>query len=303
MRLFLIIWLLTIVAFHVTAQTRSTRTRQRIAGYRPERVGVSDGTLFLFNRDCINSDCPCCLFMKHGTIEGIEVDTTYCKTSNSGMDNVEEIWGPMQSITISGRAFQVFNATSDQVAVITEVLSILPAFYLSSVPSTIRIGNTSNGSILTSETASVVSVPRRDEGTRDVLKGDRYDETIGGGSRRCLEKNDPYEYIILHPLVFTHARENPRRTILHEVGHFVDRDLRISNRSMRLHRAEFRAYLDRYRGDSRNWDEVIAQGIMYYYLSMYWPRNGSAPAEVRAIPPDFPQWLLDIIRADIESRE
>ncbi len=298
------------------AQTRSTRSRSDGATSTGTSTGSSterfrDGQEFTSIARCESSGCPCCIFMRYDSVfsarhpEGIRIQKTVCQTDHSGMDDVEALWGVSEAVNINGTEFRLYNADASQSALFQEVFSVIPSFYLEAAPPTIRVGNPSNGSIQTSTSASIQTESNGRGGTREVLKGETYDETIGGGSRRCHSANDPYEYIILHPLTFTHERENPRLTILHELGHFVDRQYHISNRALRNYRSQFASYLRRYRGDSRGNDEVISQGIMYYFLRKYWPAEGSAPAEVTPSGNDesnFPPWLLSIIQADIDSR-
>lgn len=277
-------------------------------GSEGETAAYRNGQLFEAIRDCETSDCPCCIFLGHRTINEDEpnervIDATVCSTDHALMEDVNAEWGADQTITVSGHEFRVYNAEPAQIAVIEQALSVLPEYYLVAVPHNIRIGNPANGNLRTSPTASMVNVPRR---SQPVHQGDLYHETIGGGSRRCYEQNDDYEYIILHPLVFVpHPKEKPVRTILHEVGHFVEREYSISSRFVRRYRSEFRAYLSKYNGDSRGNDEVIASGICYYFLTMNW-RNDQSRREtpLTRVPATewLPQWLIDIIMEDMAGR-
>ena len=128
------------------------------------------------------------------------------------MENVEESWG-IQSISIvNGKTFKIFNANPAIIAKIEEILNVLPSAYLDAVPGNFRIGNPRNGN--KNVTAS---------------------GTVGGGSCRCFVKNPEYEYIIIHPEVFTTRSEDPILTILHEIGHFVDREYGISQSMLAEH--------------------------------------------------------------------
>ncbi len=284
------------------------RSEAPSSGSEGEALNYRNGQLFEAINDCENSDCPCCLFLGHRTInedqpDEREIDATVCSTDHSQMEDVTTEWGADQTITVSGHEFHIYNAEPAQVAVIQEALSVLPDYYLDAVPQSFRIGNPGNGSLRTSPTASMVNVPRR---SQPVHQGDLYHETIGGGSRRCHEQNDDYEYIILHPLVFVpHPKEKPVRTILHEVGHFVEREYNISNRFIRRYRSEFSAYLDTYNGDSRGNDEVIASGICYYFLTKNWRRDQTRyETPLTRVRPTawLPQWLIDIVLEDMASR-
>lgn len=289
----------------VFSQELSTRRRAHettSSGAGEESTAYHDAQGFESIEDCSASGCPCCIFMHNASSDGETPALTVCQTDGLESDNVEEVWGISETVSINGLSFNIFNANTSQSAIIQEVLSVLPTFYLEAVPQNIRIGDPLHGTIQASTTASMHTVTDPSGRTRQKLLGDPYGETIGGGSRRCSQVNDDYEYIILHPLTFTIASENPRMTLLHEIGHFVDREFSISDHQVRAHRSEFRGYLSSYRGDSRGNDEVIAQGIMYYFLQKYWLR-GVRRTATRILPsPRFPVWLRDIIQADIDSR-
>ncbi|MFZ1676267.1 MAG: hypothetical protein WBP41_14180 [Saprospiraceae bacterium] len=291
--------------YDVFSQELSTRRRAHettSSGAGEVSTPYHDAQGFESMDDCQATGCPCCIFMHGASSDGSAAALTVCQTDGLESDDVEDIWGISETVTINGLTFNIFNANTSQSALIQEVLSVLPSFYLEAVPQNIRIGDPLHGTIQTSATASMHTVTDHTGRTRQILKGDQYEETIGGGSRRCSQINDIYEYIILHPLTFTIASENPRMTLLHEIGHFVDREFAISDHQIREHRSEFRGYLSSYRGDSRGNDEVIAQGIMYYFHQKYWLR-GVRRTATRILPsPRFPAWLRDIIQADIESR-
>lgn len=279
------------------------------AGSEGETLNYRNGQLFEEIRDCESSDCPCCIFLGQMTINDNQPDerviphATVCSTDHAQMDDVDAAWGAEQTITVSTYEFSVYNAEPAQITIIQEALSVLPDYYLAAVPHSIRIGNPANGNLSTSPTASMVNVPHR---SRPVHQGDLYHETIGGGSRRCHTQNDDYEYIILHPLVFVpHPRENPVRTILHEVGHFVDREYSISSRFIRRYRLGFEKYLSAYNGDSRGNDEVIASGICYYFLSKNWnPDQSRRETPLSRVRPIYglPQWLIDVVEEDMAAR-
>lgn len=247
-------------------------------------------TMFQNTDDCETDDCPCCIFLSNDSL-GREtprqhhrrVMTTVCKRDHNGMDNVDVRWGTAEELTIGDEIFQIYNSDRNQRTVIRQALEVLPAAYLQAVSENIRIGNPNNGS-------------KNAPGTGRV----------GGGSRRCSVSNPAYEYIIIHPRAFERGQStDPRMTILHEVGHFVDREYGIAESLLATHRAQFTEYMDHYRGDSRGNDEVIAQGIMCYFFRKHF-RSRLFTTELENYEPDgpslFPQWLLDIIEADIESR-
>lgn len=260
-------WLLIIIAFitwgDLFSQTPSTRRRSgRSAAARP----------IVTNEECVAGGCPCCIFLSRRS-------GTVCKSDHSEMEEVETSWGIQVTTVVGGKTFKIFNANGATVAKIEEILSVLPPAYLDAVPGNFRIGNPRNGN-----------------------KNVTAEGTVGGGSRRCFVKNPEYEYIILHPEVFTLRSEDPILTILHEIGHFVDREYGLSQSLLSEHSDHFRTYLASYHGDSRGNDEVIAQGIMYYFKGTYWPRmRRGEPVPLRATT-RFPQWLMDIIVNDINSR-
>ena len=260
-------WAFIIIAvllwYDHSAQAPSTRRRSgRASAARP----------VVTTEDCVASGCPCCIFLSRRS-------GTVCKSDHSEMENVEESWGSQTTSIVNGRTFKIFNANAAVIAKIEEILNVLPSAYLDAVPGNFRIGNPRNGN--KNVTAS---------------------GTVGGGSRRCFVKNPEYEYIIIHPEVFTTRSEDPILTILHEIGHFVDREYGISQSMLAEHGEQFRTYLSSYSGDSRGNDEVIAQGIMYYFKGSYWPRiRRGVPVPLRATS-RFPQWLMDIIINDINSR-
>lgn len=220
--------------------------------------------------DCQNSDCNCCVFLSRRA-------GAVCKTDHIRMDNEEELWGTAYFMDINSNFITIFNATPEQIEIIRTTLSVLPAGYLAAVPISIRIGNPRNGS-------------------KTVRSGG----TVGGGSRRCNPKSPDYEYIIIHPDAFDRG-QSPRMTILHEVGHFVDREYQLSASLVGEYADEFSDYLSTYRGDSRGNDEVIAQGIAYYINRKYFTNTGQRTGNAWA-GGRLPEWLYNIIHADIQTR-
>lgn len=282
------------------------------SGSEGEEGNYRNGQLFEEIQDCESSDCPCCLYQGQITINDDEPDerviphATICSTEHSQMDNVNAEWGPDQMIRVNGQDFRVFNADPSQAAIIQEALSILPPFYLVAVPQNIRIGNPATGGLRTSPTSSMVHVRGR---SKPVHQGDLYHETIGGGSRRCQNQNDNYEYIILHPLAFIRQNtENPFRTILHEVGHFVEREYSIASSAITGNESNFQTYLTTYDGDSTGNDEVVASGFCYYFFRKYWNNGIRRETPLTEINISgiytgvFPRWLRAIIQTDIDSR-
>ncbi len=237
-------------------------------------------------------DCPCCIFLSNDSLiserprrYAPRIITAVCKRDYSGMEDVAGRWGPVHNLTVRERTFRIYNADQHQRDEFLSALEVLPDFYLSAVPTNLRIGNPRTGRL---------SVP----------SGGR----VGGGSRRCLVPNPDYEYIIIHPRAFLSGEATPvKMTILHEVGHFVNREYRIAEELASGHREHFDFYRANYHGDSDSDEEVIAQGIMCYFYRLHFLNRLFAteeppnPAEGRRATL-FPQWLLDIIQHDINSR-
>lgn len=240
---------------------------------RSERTSGSRAIEPVSTEQCISNGCPCCVFLSRRA-------GTVCKDDHFGMENEEELWGSYYQIERNGYLFLVFNANPAQIAKIQEIIDVLPTGYLTAIPKNFRIGNPRNG-----------------------RKNVSASGTVGGGSRRCAVKNADYEYIIIHPDVFTLRSENPYLTILHEMGHFIDREFALSQSLLSEHSDHFREYLASYRGDSRGNDEVISQGIMYYFYRKHFDRRRLG----RTIIPwsdrsRFPEWLKNIIEQDVQNR-
>ena len=222
---------------------------------------------------CQSSGCPCCIFLSRRA-------GTVCKEDHFGMENEEELWGPNYQIERNGYLFFVFNANAAQIAKFQEIINVLPVGYLTAIPKNFRIGNPRNG-----------------------RKNISVSGTVGGGSIRCTIKNADYEYIIIHPDVFTLRSENAYLTILHEMGHFIDREFGLSQSHIGEYSEQFRSYLANYRGDSRGNDEVISQGIMYYFYRKHFdPRRLSREVIPWSDRSRFPSWLKDIIEQDVQNR-
>ena len=259
----------------------SQRTRPNSSNARS--TPGSNSNVFSSIDDCTTSECDCCVYLSSSR--------SICKTRNALTEGIEERWGERKNLVINGQTFEIWNTTSEQETIIEDILSRLPYAYLDALPTHIRIGNPRTG------------------GMR-VPSGGR----VGGGSLRCHELDEfttHYEYIIIHPRVFTTRGENPALTIYHEAGHFIDRHFNISQNLInatgeagRANRENFASYIASYRGDSRGNDEVIAQGIMYHFKKTYFPRmRGDGTPAPYGTSARYPSWLRDIIRADIASRD
>ena len=70
------------------------------------------------------------------------------------------------------------------------------------------------------------------------------------------------------------------------------------------HGEQFRTYLSSYSGDSRGNDEVIAQGIMYYFKGSYWPRiRRGVPVPLRATVDSLNGWWISLSTISIPDRD
>lgn len=249
---------------------------QTVSSRRRTGSGAGSRTVVTIDQ-CVSGGCPCCIFMS-------QERGTLCKTDGGNSERTEQLWGARRNFTVRGRTFTLFNGNESQSDRIAEIIGVLPDAYLEAVPDYFRIGNPRNGN---------KNVPEADT------------STIGGGSRRCYVRNPEYDYIIIHPAVFTNPDENPALTILHEAGHFIDKYHNISGRLVSSHSEQFGTYLRTYRGDTRGNDEVIAQGIMYYFYRKYLRRNRRGelmPFSTTGRAGRFPTWLSDLIEADIQRR-
>ncbi|MCC6752829.1 MAG: hypothetical protein IT266_02475 [Saprospiraceae bacterium] len=260
--------------------------------------------------NCESEGCQCCYVMNARRV--------LCIEENAGQENISTIWGELIEENIRGRTFRFYNITSDQLDVIREVMAVLPENYLPALPVNFRIAVPLTGAL----------APSR-PGRRDSKDGDGH--SIGGGARRCVRRNDLYDVITLHPMAFDREeRTNVRITLLHEIGHFVDREFQLAEHYGNLpeYRDQFQDYLNSsytrdgrtvyyYRGDSRGPSEVIAQGIASYHFRKNWRSRGGAQYEPDGVwfdaenrTPDpaipgklvnpyghpFPIWLRSIIR-------
>ncbi len=259
--------------------------------------------------DCLTSNCPCCLnFLKRhkkfdangkpikdkdgkaildkegNKRKGKILKRALCKTENCKDPEIGLKWGEKEIVNISGKEFNFYNFEAKQKESFIEILSVLPKFYLDSIPTNLRIGD-----------------PRRPNNQPKASE-----KKVGGGSRRCKKTNDDYEYIIVHPEVWNRPKENPVLTILHEAGHFIDKKRAMSASLVSSNSENFSKYLKGYKGDSKGNDEVIAQGIMYYFSRKYFNKKGvklSNPvaADKIRLTKKFPKWLRTIIQEDIDK--
>lgn len=150
-------------------------------------------------------------------------------------------FGTESSITVNGASIPVFNATEAQKRNLEQTLSRLPAAHLTSIPRIIIVSNDGPNYFL--------SHPER-----------------GGASWRCSPANTANEWIKISAYSLTERRnQRINFTLLHEIGHFIDRDFNIVSG----HQEEARRYLreTNYRGHTQGAGEAIAQGYMYYFAS------------------------------------
>jgi hypothetical protein len=266
--------------------------------------------------NCESEGCQCCYFRNSSSV--------LCVEENAGQENISTIWGELLEENIRGRTFRFYNFTSDKLDVIREVMAVLPDNYLPDLPVNFRIAVPQTGALAPSRPGRRL-IPGR-PGLKD---GDGH--SIGGGARRCENKNDLYDVITIHPMAYDREEQTDvRLTILHEMGHFVDREHQLAEHYGNLseYRDHFNDYLNSsytrdggtvyyYTGDSRFPSEVIAQGIASYHFRKNWRTRGGQQYEPDGVWYDeenrsadpakpgklinpyghpFPLWLRSIIR-------
>ncbi len=169
--------------------------------------------------------------------------STASSTTISSESNCQDwpSYGDESSITVNGVTIPVFNANTAQKGNMEQTLSRLPAAHLNSIPRII-----------------IVSAA----GPNYFLKN----PSRGGASWRCNPSNREDEWIKLSEYSLSERRnQRINFTLLHEVGHFIDRDFNIVSG----HQEEARRYLREvnYRGHTQGAGEAIAQGYMYYFAT------------------------------------
>ncbi|SHJ39074.1 hypothetical protein [Aquimarina spongiae] len=172
-----------------------------------------------------------------------ESSVTNASDPDSSEENCQDwpSFGEESSISVNGVTVPVFNANDTQKRNIEQTLSRVPSEHLNSIPRIIIVSEDGPNHFL--------SHPRR-----------------GGASWRCSPANRADEWIKLSAYSLSERRnQRVNFTLLHELGHFIDRDYNI----LSGHREEARRYLreTNYSGHTQGAGEAIAQGYMYYFAS------------------------------------
>jgi len=203
---------------------------------------------------------------------GASTDTSPTGESSSTGSSASVSDGPCQdwpsfgsesSVTANGVTIPIFNANSTQKNNIEQTLSRLPASHLRSIPRIIIVSNEGPNYFL--------SHPER-----------------GGASWRCSPANRDSEWIKLSAYSLSEPRNRRiNYTLLHEIGHFIDRDHQV----LSGHQEEARRYLSdtNYSGHTTGAGEAIAQGYMYYFATT------TAQERRPRVRDRLPRYLIDIL--------
>ncbi|MBK8955063.1 MAG: hypothetical protein IPM34_05845 [Saprospiraceae bacterium] len=238
--------------------------------------------------NCITSGCACCYTQNTSEV--------LCLRENSNMPEINTIWGELSVERIRGKEFRFYNFNEEQKSEFREAFQVIPDNYIPALPVNLRVGHPRTGSLVITER----------------IRSDTEDK-IGGGARRCHIKNDLYDFIIIDPRAFNDRTTPVKLTILHEIGHFVDREYNLAEAYIRQYRTEFSNYLSHYRGHSSSNGEVIAQGIGCYHYRKNWATHAYHPPDrvsydlpdstltqsgrfANPVGTPFPLWLRSIIR-------
>ncbi|GGD11462.1 hypothetical protein [Hyunsoonleella pacifica] len=192
-----------------------------------------------------------------------ESSSAGASTSSDGACRDWPSFGTEASVTANGVTIPVFNANATQKNNIEQTLTRLPADHLRSIPRIIIVSNDGPNYFL--------SHPER-----------------GGASWRCNPANRDKEWIKLSAYSLSEARNRRiNYTLLHEIGHFIDRDHQI----LSGHQEEARRYLrdTNYGGSTTGAGEAIAQGYMYYFVTT------TAQERRPRVRDRLPRYLIDIL--------
>ncbi|WP_340200869.1 hypothetical protein [Ascidiimonas sp. W6] len=172
-------------------------------------------------------------------------------------------FGTESSVTANGVTVPVFNATEAHKTNIQQTLSRLPAAHIRAIPRIIIVSNDGPNHFL--------SHPER-----------------GGASWRCSPADRNSEWIKLS----TYSLSEPRNrrinyTLLHETGHFIDRDFQVGAGHTEAANRYIRE--TNYRGHTQGAGEAIAQGYMYYFATT------TASQRTPRVRERLPRYLIDIL--------
>jgi hypothetical protein len=188
-------------------------------------------------------------------------DTT--ATTSDGPCQTWPSFGTESSVTVKGVTVPVFNASEAQKSNIEQTLNRIPAAHIRAIPRIIVVSN---------------------DGANDFLRRPQR----GGASWRCSPPERSSEWIKLSSYSLSEPRNRRiNYTLLHEIGHFIDRDFRI----LPGHTEEANRYLreTNYQGSTRGAGEAIAQGYMYYFATT------TASERTPRVRERLPRYLIDIL--------
>lgn len=184
-------------------------------------------------------------------------------TTSDGPCQTWPSFGTESSVTVKGVTVPVFNASTSQKTNIEQTLNRLPASHIRAIPRIIVVSDDGPNYFL--------SHPER-----------------GGASWRCSPAQRSNEWIKLSSYSLSEARNRRiNYTLLHEIGHFIDRDYNV----LSGHTDEANRYLREtdYSGHTQGAGEAIAQGYMYYFATT------TASERSPGVRERLPRYLIDIL--------
>ncbi len=184
-------------------------------------------------------------------------------TTSDGPCQTWPSFGTESSVTVKGVTVPVFNASEAQRSNIEQTLNRIPAEHIRSIPRIIIVSNDGANSFLRR--------PQR-----------------GGASWRCSPPERSSEWIKLSSYSLSEARNRRVNfTLLHEIGHFIDRDHRILPGNQEAANRYLRE--TDYQGSTQGAGEAIAQGYMYYFATT------TASERRPRVRERLPRYLIDIL--------
>ncbi|XLS29588.1 hypothetical protein ACJD0Z_01925 [Flavobacteriaceae bacterium M23B6Z8] len=200
------------------------------------------------------------------TNETTDTSPSSTDTTTETTDGPCQNWpsfGTESSVIVKGVTVPVFNASETQKNNIEQTLARIPEAHIRSIPRIIIVS---------------------DEGPNHFLSHPER----GGASWRCSPAERSSEWIKLSAYSLSEPRNRRiNYTLLHEIGHFIDRDHRITTG----HTEEANRYLreTNYRGHTQGAGEAIAQGYMYYFATT------TASQRTPRVRERLPRYLIDIL--------
>ena len=169
-----------------------------------------------------------------------------------------ESWGEMETVSISGNNFEVFGTTAEHLEVIRNTLSLIPRRHLQQIPRRIVIG----------ERVGPVGTGRVTQGGNSVRRGPAQ-----------MHRIELTTYALDHKIVeVSSERIRVCFTLLHEIGHWVDWELRILPPRHSREWQVLQQWFERlhYRGVTTMSGERAAEAYRLYFA-------GHLPEEIRSI--------------------